>query len=175
MRGLAKVALIGLPLLLSSIGWAEEAADRGQIDKTIAALNVTPEPSGLYTDDSVSELGKLPQPGKTQGRLQLNSVVQTQQALGAPTAQPTVVISHEPWGEARINLGGAELTPPAMEMLNPHISSGTIRFVSADVATVDGKWTYTDGGSIRTIPLLFVMRREGDEWKIASARLLAPQ
>ena len=170
MRGRAKAAsIVSFLLLLSSSAWAEEAADRSQIDKTIAALNVTPEPSGLYTDDSVSELGKLPQPSRTQ--LQ----VMVPPTTGAHPPQSRMIISHEPWGEARINLGGVELTPPAMQMVNPHISTETIRFVSADVATVDGKWTYTDGDSTQTIPLLFVMRREGDEWKIASARLLAPQ
>lgn len=169
MRARAKMALIvSFPLLLGSYAWAEESADRGQIDKVIAALNVTPEPSGLFTDDSVSDLGKLPQPARTQFQLMAGSPV-------TPAAQPAVVISHEPWGEARINLDGVGLSIPVMEMVNPHISTGTIRFVSADVATVDGKWTYTDGGSTQTIPLLFVMRREGDEWKIASARLLAAQ
>lgn len=163
-RVIVTAVMVSVPLMFGSYAGAEEAADRNQIDKVIAALNVTPEPAGLFTDDALLELDKLPQPARTQFQPVTGSAVSA--------AQPAVAISREPWGEARINLGGLGLQAAAA-MVNPHISTGTTRFVSADVAMVDGKWTYTDGGSTQTVPLLFVMRREGDAWKIASARLLA--
>jgi len=50
--------------------------------------------------------------------------------------------------------------------LNPRFVSTTIRFITPDVALVDGTW--------QTVPLLFVMKKEENDWKIASLRTLAP-
>jgi len=59
-------------------------------------------------------------------------------------------------------------------ILNPRIVSGAIRFVSPDVALSDGVWTYLDEtAATHTTPLLFVMKKERGNWKIASLRLLA--
>lgn len=79
---------------------------------------------------------------------------------------PTLVISHEPWGEATINF-------PGVEIVNPRIESRTVRFITPDVALADGVCTYRDfNGHAETTPLLFVMKKEGERWKIASIRLL---
>ena len=77
------------------------------------------------------------------------------------TDHSTVTISHEPWGEATINLPGRE-------------SRTSIAFITADVALAEGACTYEDDHSgSQTTPLLFVMKKEGDGWKIAFIRVLA--
>ncbi len=92
---------------------------------------------------------------------------------------PTVTISHDPWGEATINFPGMPPLPPAgfYPWINlwiyPRIVSGAIRFITPDVALAEGAWIYQDGAATQTIPLLFVMKKEGDNWKIASLRVLA--
>jgi hypothetical protein len=73
-----------------------------------------------------------------------------------------VTISHEPWGEAAINL------------MSPRILIAAIRFITPDVALADATRTHkVDDGTTQTIPLLFVMKREGENWKIASVYVLA--
>ena len=86
-----------------------------------------------------------------------------------------VIISHEPWGEATINFPGiGSIT--SVEILNPQITASAIRFITPDVALADGACTYKDDGTTtQTTPLLFVLKREGDDWKIASLRLLVPR
>jgi len=74
-------------------------------------------------------------------------------------AKPTVAISHEPWGEATWSL----------EPVRPKFTSGQVRFLTPDIALVDGASDH-DG---KESPLLFVMKKEGDSWKIASIRLLS--
>jgi hypothetical protein len=162
-------AILCLPLLLCSYASAEEAGDRAAIGRAIATLNEQPQRTTVFTADASSELDRLPD-------VKLKSV----RPLGVPDAivpvggplGATVTISHEPFGEATINLPGAT-SLPAMEVLNPRIASGSVRFLTPDVALAEGAWTYTSQGATQTIPLLFVMKKEGDAWKIASLRLLA--
>jgi hypothetical protein len=80
-----------------------------------------------------------------------------------------VNISHEPWGEATIDI------QPNLrhEVSNPKVTIGTIRFITSDVAITDGAFTYLDGVAQIT-PLLFVIKRQADGWRIASVRLLSP-
>jgi hypothetical protein len=79
--------------------------------------------------------------------------VSIEHAIAALNDHPKVTISHEPWGEATINL------------MSPGILIATIRFITQNVALADG--------TAQTTPLLFVMKREGENWKIASAYVLA--
>ena len=90
-----------------------------------------------------------------------------------PTDQPVVTISKEPWGEVTIDFP-ATLSLPPMNIVAPRIVSGAIRFITPDVALAEGDWIYDDGVVMRSVPLLFVMKREGEDWKIASLRVLAP-
>jgi hypothetical protein len=86
-----------------------------------------------------------------------------------------MIISHEPWGEATIDFPG-RWPHATMEVVNPRIVSRTIRFITPDVALAEGACVYReDGGGTRFTPLLFVMKREGGGWKIASLRVLAPR
>jgi hypothetical protein len=157
--------ILCLPLILGSYALAaDEAADRAAISRTIGALNQVPQPAGLFTDDAVSDLGRLP--GVNEGQFQFERDVAAATAGG-----PMVVISHEPWGEAQIYPPGVFLRP--LVIVNPRIASGIVRFVTPDVAMVEGSYTRRDGDVVQTTPLLFLMKRDGDVWKIASVRLLA--
>jgi hypothetical protein len=119
-------------LFFAGCAWADEAADRAAIVRVIAALNAVPRRGDLFTPD-------------VDGRAALE--------------RPTVVISHEPWGEATINLPGTGV--------GRAIASRQIRFVTPDVAVVDGEFV-ADGTA-----LFFVMKRDAGEWRIASVRLVA--
>jgi hypothetical protein len=64
-----------------------------------------------------------------------------------------VVISHEPWGEA------------TLEILRLHRAVRAIRFVTSEVALVE-----TTRGST---PVLIVMKKEGADWHFVSQHVLA--
>ncbi len=172
-------AILWIPLLLASYAAAEEVADRPAIDHTIAALNEIPLRTAIFTGDASSELRQLPDVRPTSVRGGMVGLA------GSPAPLPhidgpTVTISSEPFGEATIQFPGVQVLPglssnSAMEVLNPRIASSTIRFITPEVALADGTWTYRDtSGATQTIPLLFVMKKEGEDWKIASLRVLAP-
>ena len=68
------------------------------------------------------------------------------------------------------------LTPadaPWSEVTKPHITLQKIRFVTPEVALVDA--ANTQFGStilVRRVPMLLVMRREAEGWRIASLRVM---
>ena len=158
-----------LPLLFTVFVFADDGSpeDRQAIERTIVRLNlwllwdmpaITKPPSSIFTADATSDL----------------SVLQS----ADPTSidgdwHPLVTVSKEPWGEAQINLPGSELNRK-MEFLNPRISLTRVRFLTPEVALADGTWTAQEGEAKHTVPLLFVMKKEHDGWKIAAARRLAP-
>ena len=152
-----------LVLLFARGVWADEASDRAAIGSVIAALNEFPQHPELFTADSdapvvLRQLGKGKRP----------TYRPRAGEQGSPS--PSVTISHEPWGEATIHLSG-----PAREVVNPRIVSHNIRFITPDVALIDGACSYQeDGAPPQTTPLLFVAKKEAGRWKIASLRVLAP-
>jgi hypothetical protein len=163
-------AILFVALTFASLAFANEAADEevdtAAIHRTIADLNWLAMRSNPFTADAniFEELGHLPR--VPSWRSSAYSVLWA--------GPPTVTISKEPWGEATINFPGlsTSLEVSAYPIPTPKITSGAIRFITADVAIVEGTWT-SDGVATRTVPLLFVMKREGDKWKIASIRALA--
>ena len=84
-------------------------------------------------------------------RAAIEKVVST---LDSPV-RPSVDISHEPWGEATITL------PPS----HPVIVIHGIRFVTPDVALIEA----TNG----SLPVLIVMKKEGEGWRLISQHVLA--
>jgi len=76
--------------------------------------------------------------------------------------RPTVTPSGRPWGEA-----GVEIPPEWRAWFD------AIRFVTKDVALVEGACEFDDNGATRRKPLFLVVRRQGADWKIATLRLLA--
>ncbi|HTS27298.1 MAG TPA: hypothetical protein VMH81_15580 [Bryobacteraceae bacterium] len=150
-------ALSFLLVLFSVCSWADEAADRTAIGNVIAALNRLPQHNETFTTDA-DGTDLLEQMWKDKHL--------AYRMRPSPSDQATVVISHEPWGEAMINF-------PGVELVNPRIASRAIRFITADVALADAACTYKgEGGNLQMTPLLFVMKKEEDRWKVASIRLL---
>jgi hypothetical protein len=150
-------AILCVPLLAAPYALADESADRVAIGVAIAGLNEVARGSPPFAEGAdTSELDRL----KTDSR-----------GVSGPPV-PTVTISHEPWGEATINFPGTQ-PPLALEILNPRIVCRVIRFIMPDVALADGAWTYVGRDATMEKPLLFVMRREGNTWRIASLRILA--
>ncbi len=155
-------------LLFASCVWADEIADRVSIDRVIAALNEVPVSPLLFTTDASSELGRLP---KVSARN-----LRPQGGVPPRAGEPSVVISHEPWGEATIDFRARSAAAPQMEVLNPRITNSATRFVTPDVAIVDGTWLHRGStGARQTIPLFLVMKKEGRSWKIAALRVLEPR
>jgi len=161
MRYASLTAILCVPLFFASYASAEEAADRAAISRAIAALN---EPSNepaphnaLFTKDgnAAEELARL---------RRVNPPFRIVVPESGSVAMPTVTISHEPWGEARINF-------PAIE---PRTVDRSITFVTSDVALAEGACAYQDAAT-QPVPLLLVMKKEGEDWKIASLRVLAPR
>src|SRR5579871_2789179 len=123
--------------LISLAAWADETADRIAIHGVIASLNInlasrTTADANLFTADA-------------DGRAVLDELHVGEPALVVPQfpAPPTVIISHDPWGEATIW--------PRIEFQNVIIVSRAVRFITSDVAIVDA--------SAQRIRLLFVIRK----------------
>jgi hypothetical protein len=166
-------AFLCLPLLFGA-AWADEAADRTAIARTVAALNEFPQRIELFTPDADARpvLNQLWKGKRLVYRMQSRA---TNTASPSLSGHPTVTISHEPWGEATINFAGMA-GMQRVELSNPRIVGSNIRFITLDVALADGALTYDDGNTTaQTTPLLFVMKKQGADWKIASIRILTPR
>lgn len=165
MRG-----FLSLLLIFGTRGWADEAADRAAIQHAIARLNEVPQSAELFMSDADSR-AVLEQLWKGK-RLAYRAKSEMRVAAPLPpSGHPTVTISHEPWGEATINFPGRRHLLP-IEIVNPRIESRTTRFITPDVALVDAACTFQEDRTTQTTPLLLVMKKEGDDWKIASLRVL---
>ena len=142
-------------LIVGITAWAD---DRTAIARVIAALNEFPQRAELFTADTdAPAVLKQLRRGKRVAYRPLRS-----------SDHPTVTISHEPWGEVTINFPNM-----GVEILNPKVVSRTIRFITPDVALADGACTYgADGTDVQTTPLLFVMKKDRANWKVASLRVL---
>jgi hypothetical protein len=57
-----------------------------------------------------------------------------------------------------------------VEVVNPKIVSQVIRFITSDVALVDGASIYDSDTGSESTPLLFVMKKEGERWMITACR-----
>ena len=159
-------ALLCVLVTFCLCGWADETGDRRAIVKVVAALNEFQQPADLFTSDADG----TDIPDRLWKGKRLVYQVRPLSSPASSSDHPTVTISHQPWGEATIKLPGATM---AVEMVNPRIESRTVRFITPDVALVEGAYTFkTEGGNPETTSLLFVMKKEGDRWKIASLRLL---
>ena len=148
------------PLLFSSFALADQVADRLAIGRVIALLN---EPSQRNAAFAASGYGRAEFDRLRRLHPRAFRIVPPSRDAASPLADhPTVTISHEPWGEATIDFPGP--------------MRGAIVFIASGVALAEGACTFEDeDGGPASNPLLFVMKKEGDNWKIASLRVLAPR
>jgi hypothetical protein len=129
--------------LFCAVGlWADEARDRAAIDKAIAALNDPVQRANVLTKDVDSSVDF--------DRL-IDLHRRGSLSLGFAIGR------NEPWTELTV----------------PRVLSGSIRFVTPDVAIVDGASTIRGAVTLAPrVPLLFVMKKEGVEWRISAVRVL---
>jgi hypothetical protein len=60
---------------------------------------------------------------------------------------------------------------PWRTLTQPHVVSGTIRFITPDVAIVDGASVVRGAVTFaETVPLLFVLKKEQSGWRISAVR-----
>ena len=78
-------------------------------------------------------------------------------------------------GKARLELQ-CDLLPGGVmsEVTPPRISMRAVQFITPDVALVDAENTqYGSMIGVRRVPIVFVVKRDGTEWKIAATRVRA--
>jgi hypothetical protein len=155
-----------LAILFTSALWADEAADRAAVETTISALNrpqINPE---IFTAD-------FPNAAELQRALGQKVTITPIQipvpAEGTKITTPagTLVISREPMGEATFypvapNFSGTFIVPP-------HFKTRSVTFISPDTAVVVAEY---QNFSMPPTPALFVLRKVGEDWRIASFRVL---
>jgi hypothetical protein len=151
--------VLGLALLFTSAAWADEAADRAAVEATVSALNTSPTPSGIFTADfpNASELQRL------KGEAQPGIVRFPPEGVTIPTQTGTLVVSREPMGEATWYPGPA-VSATAIAIA-PRFVTRSVTFVAPDTAVVLA--TYQQQA------VLFVVKNEGTNWRIASFRVLS--
>lgn len=169
--------ILCLSILLASAGWADQLDDRASLEKVISTLNTSALGPGSFTTD-----------------FNFTEIAQLRSASALWRISPgTVIISHEPWGEAQ--WVSATTSPPQAPV---RLVIRSIRFITPDVALVDAvtgapiaalhpgtpstspaspasavEHEPYNSVPLQRIPVLLVMRREGTDWRIASVRKIA--
>jgi hypothetical protein len=132
---------------------AQEASDRQAVQRSVEALNLRNWRSATITSD--------PAALATFQRLLRGKNLTYRIRPGA--GQPVVVAGrHGMFGNTP-----AKVTAPMVELQNPRVVPGAVRFVSEDEATVDASLVEWSGTVRRSTPLLFTMKRDAGVWKIA--------
>lgn len=145
-----KLALC-LLILWASGGWAaDEAADRAAIGIVISTLNNSPASTALFTGDFAD------------GGILASLGVDRTNAPGAIRIGG-MCVSHEPMGETHS-------CPPAK---TARFTMQSVRIITPDVALVDAVTDRDAAGAARYVPVLLVLRKEAEVWKIASVRAVA--
>jgi hypothetical protein len=167
-----------LSILMASSAWAaDEAADRAAIEKVISTLNSSPGSPGLFTDDFrdgavLTSLG-IYRDGPRDGpsiMIPITPPEGGQATIHASVGAISMCVSHEPMGELGPCVGTDRSGPAPASRLTIR----SVRLITPDVALVDAVNNREVAGPSRRSPVLLVLRREGDVWKIASLRVMAP-
>jgi hypothetical protein len=163
--------VLSLAVLFTSVVWADEASDRAAIEATISALNISsnnpqtkPE---IFTADfpNTSELQRAREPRVT---VSANLVSVPENGTKIETPAGILVISREPMGEATLypypapNFSGSFT-------VSPRFKTRSVTFVSPNTAVVVAEY---ESFAAPNVPALFVLRKDGENWRIASFRSL---
>jgi hypothetical protein len=114
-------------------------------------------------------------PDQISDRAAVESVID---ALNGPTPAIPALFEAENTGEFsklmdldRMFL--SEYKEPLSELTRPRIVANSIRLITRDVALVDAaKTQYGSVFFFRSVPVFFVLKKEGTDWKIAAVRIL---
>jgi len=167
--GSGKTVGVLLALLCASVAFAAEAADRAAIDSMVRTLNEAPQSPRLFATgfEGAAELAHVTQNSKfSDSKLNLSY---------SNEARPTgVVISHEPMGEASWNPLPLAVPTVTEVSVPPRFIAQSVRFVAPDVALLDTLQEHYDIHSApQRVPVLLVLKKEKNIWRIASVREMA--
>jgi hypothetical protein len=155
-------AILWYPLFFALYAFADDAVDRTAIVRVIETLNELPNQRLQHRElfspggEACSQFERLRKANRLTVRV-VGSLVGP--AYVPLTDLPTLTISHEPWGEATINLPVPRTIVPSM------------LFITPDVALVEAICTYQHAAT--PTPLVFLMKKERAHWKIVSFWVLA--
>jgi len=139
--------ILCLSLLFSACLWANEAADRLAIQKVIEKV------IGAFNEPRNNPRAEPP------SALFTSDVDRAELGRLSDMERRMREISSRPWSEVTA----------------PRVVSESIGFVTPDVALVDGAIVQYGSLSASREPVLFVMKKQGTEWRIASLRLGTPE
>ena len=171
-----RILLVPLLLAIGASAEDDRLVDRLSIDEAIASLNRFPLQKSLFATGASIDLAKLPEVKSVTVRKPESSIsLEFGRIPGLERpGHMEVVVSKEPWGEAQLVWVTDETGPPrevSGELMNPRISGGEAQFSGSDTARVEGRWRYLDGDKTQVVPLVFVLKREGDKWKFTLIRI----
>ncbi len=72
-------------------------------------------------------------------------------------------------GRNRVSAANAQ---PFSEISVPKIVVHAVQFVTPEVALVDAANAQYGSNMVRSVPILFVLKRQGDDWRIAAYRII---
>lgn len=165
-----KVAVC-LALMAMLALWADKASDLASIEATVAALATSPYPPKLYAArfPNAPELQRL----LWEGASTPAPLIPTEEGETIKTQTGTLIISHQPMGEASWRPAITLPTPPAPHFVMRSVKFNFRRHTAVVVATYVNL-TSEKFGLIneRNTAVQFGLKREGSEWRIASFRVL---
>ena len=150
--------LLWLIALAGAALHADERADRDAVRRAIGALNernwraatITSAPAALAKFEALLR-------GKT-------LTYRIRPGAGRPVIAAT---QHGMFGRGRV-----KAQAPSIELQNPRVVAGAVRLVAENTAEADASLVEWIGKQRRDTPLLFVLTREDEVWKIAELRVL---
>ena len=135
-------AMLCLPLLFATGLYAGESQDRAAIGRVMDSLNEPAQRGRAFAADADSTLD-------------FGSLVRLHRRI--PCVACVAVGMDEPWTELTV----------------PRVVCENIRFITPDVALVDGASIIRGAVSLLPrVPLLFLLKKSGADWKITAARVL---
>jgi hypothetical protein len=72
-------------------------------------------------------------------------------------------------GRNRLSAANAQ---PLSEISVPKIVVHAVQFITPEVALVDAANAQYGSNMVRSVPILFVLKRQGDDWRIAAYRII---
>jgi hypothetical protein len=135
-------AMLCLPLLFAAGLWADEAQDRAAIGHVIDSLNDPAQRDRAFAADADSPLD-------------FDLLIRLHRRT--PCLACVAIGMDEPWTVLTV----------------PRVVCDNIRFIAPDVALVDGASIIPGAISLLPrVPLVFVLKKSGAEWKISAVRVL---
>ena len=130
-------------VIFAAIGRADEAKDRIAVNEIIEAINDPVQRPTLFTKDADS------------------------------TVNFDRLIDLHLRSTRNVGVGGVGIDETWRVLTVPLVVSGTIRFITPEVAIVDGASVIRGAVTlVETVPLLFILKKEQTVWRICAVRAI---